>query len=152
MAQRNVRTVIARIGVVMGNNGGAMAKMILPYRFFVGGTVGTGRQWISWIHIEDLIGLIRMIIENEDISGPINLTAPHPVTMKELGQAIGTALNRPHWFPVPEWLMKLTFGEMSGFLLKGQKVIPEKALQHRYRFHFPRIEAALRDLKTPPSQ
>ncbi|PTM57981.1 TIGR01777 family oxidoreductase [Desmospora activa] len=147
----HIRTIIARIGVVMGNNGGALAKMILPYRFFVGGTVGTGRQWISWIHMEDLIGLIRLIIENEEINGPINLTAPHPVTMRELGQAIGTTLNRPHWFPVPEWLMKLVFGEMSGFLLKGQKVLPEKALQHQYPFRFSRIEAALSNLKTPPS-
>lgn len=141
-----VRSVITRIGVVMGKGGGALPKMMLPYRLFAGGTVGTGRQWVSWIHMDDLIGLIRLIVENEDITGPVNLTAPNPVRMEQLGNTIAAVLNRPHWIPVPEWMMKLVFGEMSSFLLEGQKVLPEKALEAGYVFKFQRIEEALHDL------
>lgn len=140
-----VRTVIARIGVVLGK-GGALSKMVLPYRFFVGGTLGAGEQWISWIHIRDFIGLIRFIIEKEAISGPVNFTAPRPVRMEELGRAIGSVLIRPHWLRVPEWLLKLVLGEMSSFLLEGQRVVPETALENGFAFTFQRIEDALRDV------
>lgn len=141
-----VRTVITRIGVVMGKGGGALPKMMLPYHLFAGGTIGTGKQWVSWIHLDDLIGLIRFIVENESITGPVNLTAPHPVRMEQLGKTIASVLSRPHWFPVPEWLIKLFFGEMSNILLEGQKVLPIKALEAGYVFNFQRIEEALHDL------
>lgn len=141
-----VRTVTARIGVVLGNEGGALPKMVLPYRIYMGGTIGTGKQWVPWIHIQDIVGLMRFVIENKVVTGAMNLTAPHPVRMAHLGKTIGNVLNRPHWFSIPERPIELLLGEMSGVLLKGQRVLPEKALEHNYKFHFEHIEDALANL------
>ena len=140
------RVVKLRIGIVLGMDGGALPKMILPYKFGVGGRIGTGKQWLSWIHIEDIIRLIRYCIENNEVNGPVNATAPHPVTNDEFGRTIGRVLRRPHLFPVPSLVFKVMFGELSDLLLKGQKVLPEKIIGHGFTYTYPTLEGALRDL------
>ncbi|SFJ76890.1 TIGR01777 family oxidoreductase [Thermoflavimicrobium dichotomicum] len=140
------RTVKLRIGVVLGNRGGAYPKMILPYKWGVGGRVGSGRQWLSWIHIEDMVRLIEFCINNENIEGPVNATAPNPVTNDQFGRTVAQILKRPHWFPVPAALMKLIFGELSVLLLEGQRVIPKKLLDHGFQFYYPTILDAVKDL------
>ncbi|WP_243388072.1 TIGR01777 family oxidoreductase [Bacillus kexueae] len=138
-----VRVVLARFGVVLHKTEGALPKMVLPYRFFAGGTVGSGTQWLSWIHIDDLVRLLSYIIENQDIRGPINVTAPHPVTMKEFGQTLASIIHRPHWVPAPSFALKLLLGEKSILVLEGQKAIPQKAIQHGFSFTYPTIKEAL---------
>lgn len=142
------RTVKLRVGLVIGRNGGAYPKMTLPYRLGAGGRVGNGRQWVSWIHIEDMVRLIDYCLRDECISGPVNATAPNPVTNDELGRAVARASKRPHWFPVPAWVMKLIFGELSVLLLEGQRVLPKKLLEHGYSFRYPQIEDAVQQLET----
>jgi uncharacterized protein len=141
-----IRTVIARIGIVLGKDGGALPRMAMPYHFFVGGKVASGKQWISWIHIDDLVELIQFIINHDHITGPVNLTAPNPVQMDELGQQIGKALHRPHWIPVPSLALKAIFGEMSEFLIEGQRVLPEKALNNGFNFTYKSVEDALQQI------
>jgi uncharacterized protein (TIGR01777 family) len=141
-----IRVVKLRTGVVLGLAGGALAKMVLPYRMFAGGPIGTGRQWLSWIHIHDLVRLILFAIETPTVSGPLNGTAPTPVTNDTFGRNVGHVLRRPHWLPVPAFAFKLLFGEMASLLLEGQRVLPEKALQAGFQFDFPTAEAALREL------
>jgi uncharacterized protein (TIGR01777 family) len=143
---RGTRLVKLRVGLVLGTDGGALPKMALPYKMGVGGRVGAGRQWMSWIHIEDMSRLIHHCIEREDISGPVNATAPNPVRNDQFGQALGRAMHRPHWMPVPSVALKLLFGEMSVLVLTGQKVLPWVAQEHGFTFQFPFIEDALRDL------
>lgn len=145
---QQVRIVKLRIGLALGMHGGALPKMAMPYRLGVGGRVGGGKQWLSWIHIHDMARLIRYCIEHQQITGPVNCTAPKPVINDEFGRALGKALKRPHYFPVPEWTMKLVFGEMSELLLKGQKVIPQKLLGHGFSFTYPELDEALQQLKT----
>lgn len=141
-----IRLVKARFGVVFGAEGGALQKMVMPYRMYAGGPIGKGNQWISWIHIEDALRLMIYCLENPRIEEVVNFTAPHPVTMDQLGRAIGAALNRPHWLPVPAFMFKAIFGEMSELLLKGQRVIPHKALEQGYSFLYPDIEKALKSI------
>lgn len=142
---RGVRLVKLRIGLVLGP-GGAFPLMMLPYRMFVGGRVGSGKQWHSWIHIEDMTGIIRFCMENRQIGGPVNCTAPEPVTNDTFGRRLSAALGRPHWFPVPEFLFRLALGEMSEVLLKGQRVLPAKITEAGYVFRYPTIDAAFRQL------
>ncbi|MBP1989293.1 TIGR01777 family oxidoreductase [Paenibacillus eucommiae] len=143
---KGTRIVKIRIGVVLGNDGGAFPKMALPYKLGIGGRVGSGKQWISWVHIEDMVRLIAYCIEHETINGPVNATAPSPVTNDQFGRAIARSLRRPHWFPVPSFMMKLVFGELSTLLLDGQKVIPRALLEHGFTFKFPGVDQALQDL------
>lgn len=138
-----VRTVLCRFGIILSKHGGALPRMSLPYLFFAGGTVGSGNQWNSWIHLEDVVKAILFIINCSHIQGPVNFTAPNPVSMKEFGQAIGKALNRPHWLQVPAYTLKLLLGEMSTLILEGQKVLPTKLLKNEYPFSFPTLEKAL---------
>jgi uncharacterized protein (TIGR01777 family) len=144
-----VRTVYTRFGVVLGNQG-ALPLMVLPYKWGVGGTIGSGRQWLSWIHVEDVAGIIHHAIQNKTLQGPLNVTAPHPVRMKEFGKTIASVLHRPHWLPVPGFALKMSLGEMSDMLLGGQKVIPEKAVETGYSFEFPELEPALRSILRSP--
>jgi uncharacterized protein (TIGR01777 family) len=141
-----VRTVIARIGLVLGSGGGVLSRMSLPYRLYIGGPVASGKQWISWIHINDLIALIHFIIDRDEIRGPINFTSPNPITMNDFGKAVGHALQRPHWFPVPSLILKAVFGEMSEILIEGQYVKPKKAIEYGYQFSYPDIDSALKDI------
>lgn len=137
------RVVKIRIGLVLGNDGGAFPKMALPYRLGIGGKVGSGAQWLSWIHIEDMCRLIDTCIQNSRIQGAVNGTAPTPVTNDQFGRTLARVLNRPHWFPVPSFMMKLIFGELSTLLLDGQRVIPQVMLDHGFTFRYPTLDAAL---------
>ncbi|MCH1627530.1 TIGR01777 family oxidoreductase [Fredinandcohnia quinoae] len=141
-----IRTVFARFGVILGKDDGALPRMVLPYRFFIGGTVGVGNQWLSWIHIIDVVKSIEFLIENQDISGPVNLTSPDPKQMKPFGKAIGKVLGRPHWLPVPGFALKLLLGEMSILVLEGQKVLPKKLQENHYPFTYVRLEDAIQNL------
>jgi uncharacterized protein (TIGR01777 family) len=137
-----VRTVFARFGVILGESG-ALPKMIFPYKIGIGGTVGSGRQWLSWVHVEDAVGMIRFAIEQPEVEGPLNVTAPEPKRMRAVGETIGEVMNRPHWLPVPGIAMRAALGEMSSLLLEGQRVLPEKAVQLGYSFRYPELKAAL---------
>lgn len=141
-----VRAVCMRFGVVLSKDGGALPPMVLPYKLFAGGTVGSGEQWLSWVHIEDVARAIVFAIENDNLRGPVNVTSPFPKRMKFVGQSIGTALRRPHWFPVPAFVMKLVLGKKSALVLKGQHVLPQKLLDNGFTFSFPSLELALQDL------
>jgi uncharacterized protein (TIGR01777 family) len=139
-----VRVVLVRIGAVIESDGGALTRILIPFKFFLGGPIGTGKQWFSWIHRDDAVGIIKYSLENESISGPVNLTAPEPVTNREFSSALGKALRRPSWFAVPGFVVKLTLGELGSVLLTGQRVLPEKALKAGYQFKYPEVNGALR--------
>ncbi|MQR96134.1 TIGR01777 family oxidoreductase [Fictibacillus phosphorivorans] len=141
-----IRTVFTRFGLILGKDGGVLPQLTLPYRFFAGGTVGSGDQWVSWVHLKDVAELITEAIENEQYSGPVNVTSPHPVTMKEFGLVIGDVMHRPHWLPAPSIAFKIMFGEMSMLILKGQQVLPEKAQNLGYNYSYPHLKGALHDL------
>ncbi|MGF2615076.1 TIGR01777 family protein [Rossellomorea vietnamensis] len=141
-----VRTVYTRFGIILGKDEGALPKMALPYKLFAGGTVGSGKQWMSWVHIEDIAKAIRFVIENKTIDGPVNITSPSPVTMKELGKTLGDVLNRPHWIPAPGFAIKAVLGEMSTLILEGQKVIPEVLKKNGYAFQYPELKGALQEI------
>lgn len=141
-----VRTVLARFGIVLGKDEGSLPLMTLPYKLYLGGTIGNGDQWVSWIHIDDLCRLLLFAIEHQSIAGPLNITAPLPVTMKTFGQMIGSVMDKPHWFKVKPFILRALLGEMSDLILKGQKVIPQKASEAGFPFKFPNLKQALNDL------
>src|SRR3989338_1629913 len=134
---------ILRIGIVLGKKGGALERMATPFRMFFGGPLGSGNQWMSWIGIHDLIGLINLTLQNENVKGIINATSPNPVTNKEFSTLLGKVLNRPSFIPVPAIALKIMLGEMANILLTGQRVYPEKALSYGYKFKYSNLEAAL---------
>jgi hypothetical protein len=140
-----VRVALIRTGIVLAADGGALAKMLPPFKAFAGGPVGSGRQWMSWIHRDDLVALYAFALENPDAAGPINGTAPNPVTMKEFATALGHALHRPAFFPAPAAAVKLLLGEMATVVLDGQRVVPKRAEALGFSFRFTDVEAALRD-------
>ncbi|WP_338448069.1 TIGR01777 family oxidoreductase [Niallia oryzisoli] len=142
----SVRTVIMRFGVVLGNEGGALPLMVLPYKLFAGGTVGSGKQWVSWVHVKDVVQAILFAMEHDRMSGPVNVTAPEPIRMEQFGQIIGTVLHRPHWLPVPSFIMRMVLGKKSALVLEGQHVIPEKLMNEGFEFMFPFLFHALEDL------
>ncbi|MEH7379238.1 TIGR01777 family oxidoreductase [Bacillus sp. JJ1533] len=141
-----VRTCLLRLGVVLGDEGGALTRMILPYKFFIGGTIGSGSQWLSWIHIEDVLKGIDFLLHHDEVSGPINFVAPNPVHIKEFGKTAGKVLNRPHWLPVPGFALQLLLGEMSILVLEGQKVLPKKLVEQGFTFTFNNVEKALKNI------
>lgn len=138
-----VRVIRLRLGVVLGPGGGALAKMVPPFRAWLGGPLGSGRPWMSWIHREDVIGLIEWAVKQPQLTGAINATAPNPVTMREFCRELGRALRRPSWLPVPSVALRLLLGEMAEMLLTGQRVIPRVAVDHEYPFRFPDLRQAL---------
>jgi len=142
-----IRVVKLRFGIALGRKGGALEKMLPPFRAFVGGKVGTGSQWMSWIHIADIVGLIRHAIEHP-VSGVMNATAPNPVRNREFARELGAALHRPAIFPVPALALRILLGEMASVLLAGQRVLPKAAESTGYRFEFPDLGGALRDLSS----
>lgn len=143
-----IRVVFMRFGVVLGENGGALPLMVLPYKLFAGGTVGSGNQWVSWVHIEDVARAITFAIGNKSLHGPVNVSSPFPKRMKYFGKTIGSVLHRPHWLPVPSFAMKIALGKKSALVLEGQHVLPEKLLNNGFKFHFPTLESALINLYT----
>jgi hypothetical protein len=142
----DVRTCRVRTGIVLGADGGALAKMLPPFRLGAGGPMGDGRQWMSWIHRDDLIGLIAWLLERDGAGGAYNGTAPTPVTNRDFAQALGRALHRPAVLPTPAFVLKAAFGEMAQLLLTGQRVLPAHALAEGFTFRFPTLEDALSDL------
>jgi uncharacterized protein len=138
-----LRVVRLRTGIVLGSGGGALAKMVEPFKFFVGGPLGSGQQWMSWIQLEDHVRLILELIENTHMSGAVNATAPNPVRNKEFCQTLAKVLHRPCWAPVPGFALKLVLGDMADMLLTGQKVIPAAPQKFGFRFRYPTLEEAL---------
>jgi uncharacterized protein (TIGR01777 family) len=145
-----VRRVIIRTGVVLSPEDGAFPKMVLPFKFFAGGPLGSGRQWLPWIHLADEVAAIRFLIEHETASGPFNLTAPNPLTNAEFGRVLGKVLKRPSLLPTPSLALRLAFGEMSTVLLDGQRALPQQLQQMGFVFRFPKSEAAVADLLSKP--
>lgn len=141
-----VRRVITRNGVVLSTKGGALPLILLPYKLFVGGPMGDGRQVYSWIHIEDEVSAIIYLIHNNNAKGVFNLTSPNPVTNYEFGKTIGKVMKRPHYFTLPAFAMRLAFGEVASMVLEGQRVVPQKLLAAGFTFKFPTLDAAIKDL------
>lgn len=142
-AAGGTRVVLPRIGIVLDRTGGALERMIPFFRFFLGGPLGSGRQWFPWIHLDDVVGAVLFSLRTPAIAGPVNLAAPEPVTMREFAAALGRALGRPSWAPVPPFALRLLLGEMAGMLLAGQRVIPQVLMRNGYAFRHPRLEEAL---------
>ena len=145
-AEHGVRVVRARIGIVLGRDGGALAEMTRPFRFFVGGPLGNGKQWFPWIHVSDLCRAILFSIENSNMSGPMNCAAPNPVRNADLAKAIGKALGRPSFMPAPAFMIRLILGEFGSVILEGQRAIPKALLDNGFKFEFTHIDQALKDL------
>jgi uncharacterized protein (TIGR01777 family) len=140
------RAVIRTGGVVMSTHGGALPFMLLPFKLFVGGPLGSGRQWFSWIHIADQVRAIRFLIESPQAEGAFNLCAPQPLRNADLSRVIGKVLRRPMWLPMPAFAMRLLLGEKSTLVLDGQRQLPKRLLELGFQFGFPDVESALRDL------
>lgn len=140
---KGVRVAAMRFGVVLGRDGGALEKMIPPIRFFVGGPIGNGRQWFPWIHIEDLISAIIFVLENKDVNGSLNFTAPESTRNIELVKTIAGILHRPAFMPAPSFMIRLILGEFGSSILASQRVIPDKLLKYGFKFKYPDIRGAL---------
>lgn len=141
------RLVLLRTGVVLDPQGGTFPLVILPFKLVLfGGPIGTGRQWVAWIHYADEVGLILWALDNPQVAGPLNATAPEPVTNRQLAQFIGQALHRPSFWPTPGFLPRLALGERADLVLHGPRVLPRKALDRGYRFQYPSLPAALAQL------
>lgn len=141
-----VRVVFARFGVILGKNDGALPMMVLPYKLYIGGTIGTGLQWVSWIHIADVVNAIIFVLNKPTIQGIMNVTAPNPICMKNFGQTIAAVMHRPHWFPVPSLLLKIALGQKSQLVLEGQHVLPEVLQTENFQFQYPTLFQALENL------
>ncbi|MEJ7698492.1 MAG: TIGR01777 family oxidoreductase [Pyrinomonadaceae bacterium] len=144
-AEEFARVVFLRIGVVLAKDGGALEKMLMPFKFGVGGTIGSGKQWMSWIALDDLIKLIHFALENETLRGAVNAVAPNPVTNEEFTKMLGKALHRPTVLPIPTFAIKLMFGEMGEtLLLQGARVLPKRLLDAGFEFQFSNLEEAMK--------
>jgi len=143
---KGIRVVLPRFGVVLGRDGGALSQMTLPFRFFVGGPIGDGRQWFSWIHMLDLCRAYSFLFSHPEIEGPVNFTAPTPVRNKALAKALGRVLGRPSFMPAPGFMIGLVLGEFGSVILKGQRVVPRVLESRGFSFSFPQIDGALEDL------
>ncbi|WP_068615437.1 TIGR01777 family oxidoreductase [Paenibacillus tuaregi] len=143
-----VRVVNLRTGVVLGRSGGAFPLMSLPFRLGFGGRVGTGQQWMSWIHLMDIVRLIDFCVMNPDLHGPVNAVSPFPVTNETFGRTLARVYHRPYWFPLPAFLLKLALGEQSTLLLDGQRVIPLKAEEAGFTFKYPHLQQALEEIRS----
>ena len=152
-AEQGIRVVNARFGVILDKEGGALAKMLPPFRLGLGGRIGSGKQWMSWIALDDVVGGLEFALANDSISGPVNFVAPAPVTNAEFTKALGKALSRPTIFPIPAFGVRLVFGEMAdALLLASQRVQPERLMAAGYQFQYSELDAALaRVLNKPES-
>ncbi|MEW6247284.1 MAG: TIGR01777 family oxidoreductase [Nitrospirota bacterium] len=147
--QAGARVVCLRFGMVLEKDGGALPKMLPPFRAFIGGPIGPGTQWVSWIHRQDLIGIMEWVLAAPAVSSPVNAVAPGAVTMREFCATLGRVLRRPSWLPVPERVLRLALGELGTVLTTGQRVLPEVAQQGGYRFRYPSLEPALQAILGP---
>jgi uncharacterized protein (TIGR01777 family) len=141
-----VRVALIRTGVVLDSRGGALAQMLTPFKWFVGGPVGSGLQWLSWIHYADLLGIYTLALDYDQVRGPLNATAPNPVTNREFSKALGRALHRPSFLRTPKFALRLMLGEVAGLVIQGQRVSSRKAVTLGYAFRFSDVDAALRDI------
>jgi uncharacterized protein (TIGR01777 family) len=145
--EKGIRVVNARFGIILDTEGGALKKMLPPFRMGVGGKIGSGKQWMSWIALDDVVGGIQFALANDSIRGPVNFVAPAPVTNAEFTKTLGRVLSRPTIFPIPAFGVRLLFGEMGeALLLAGQRVKPERLLQAGYKFQHAELATAMRDL------
>ena len=142
-----VRLVILRLGIVLGN-GGALGKMIPPFKLFAGGPIGSGRQWFSWIHVDDLVNLILQALTKPEIEGVYNATAPNPVRMADLSQTLGRVMNRPSWLPVPAFAIEALLGDGAIVVLEGQQVIPKRTVETGFEYKYPNLQSALTQILT----
>jgi uncharacterized protein (TIGR01777 family) len=141
-----IRTAALRQGIVLSNNGGALAKFLPPLKFFIGGALGNGKQWFPWIHIDDLIAIYLFILDNTEISGAINVASPQNVRMIQFAKSLGKILNRPSLFTVPEFALKLIVGEAASTIVSSQRVLPQKLIDKGFKFKFEKLEEALDNL------
>lgn len=145
----NIRHIVIRTGIVLGRGGGALSRLLIPFRLFAGGPLGNGQQWFSWIHIDDEINAICFLMETENLDGIFNLTSPNPIRMKYFCKSLGKVIKRPSWLPAPDFILKLALGEMAEeMLLSGQRVIPKRLLEAGYKFLYPDAESALLEILT----
>jgi len=144
--QFGTRVVKVRIGIVLGREGGALAQMLLPFRFGLGGRLASGQQWMSWIHLDDVVGLTMFAMRNEAVRGPLNATAPNPAKNSEFTAELSQVLHRPAILPVPAIAIRALFGEMADFILSSQRVLPKVAEGAGYRFRFTDLRSALRNI------
>ncbi|MFN3690111.1 MAG: TIGR01777 family oxidoreductase [Fimbriimonadales bacterium] len=150
--ERGVRLCLMRIGVVLGAGGGALERMLTPFKLGVGGPLGSGRQWLSWIHLDDVVGAAAFLLERAELSGAFNFTAPNPVTMHEFAKTLGRVLLRPALLRVPGFALRMMLGEAAEFLLQGSRVVPKRLQGAGYAFRYPTLEAALRNLLAEDSR
>ncbi|BAZ86130.1 thylakoid membrane protein ThyD [Dolichospermum compactum] len=143
----SVRLVILRFGIVLGN-GGALGKMITPFKLFAGGPIGSGRQWFSWIHLDDIVGLIIQALTKQTMEGVYNATAPQPVRMNDLSTTMGNVMNRPSWLPVPGFAIEAILGDGAKVVLEGQKVLPKRTLESGFEYQYPNLQSALTQILT----
>jgi uncharacterized protein (TIGR01777 family) len=137
------REVRLRIGVVLGDGGGSLERMLLPFKLFVGGPVGDGRQWFPWVHLADVVGATLWALDHDDLRGPVNVTAPEPVRFADFAEALGRRLHRPSWLPVPAFALRLALGQMAEVVVTGQRAVPAALLASGYAFKYPRVAEAL---------
>jgi uncharacterized protein (TIGR01777 family) len=145
-ADKGARVVILRFGIVLGNDGGALAKMLPAFKSFAGGPLGSGKQWFPWIHMDDLLSALAFVMENKEIEGPVNFCAPHPVRNRDFAKALGKILKRPSVMPAPALMIRMVMGEMAMALLASQRAVPDKLLSHGFNFQYPEIKDALKNL------
>lgn len=139
-----IRTVLLRTGIVLSKDGGALATMMTPFKLGIGGVIGSGEQWMSWISLDDVVRIINFVLENEDFRGAINVTAPNPVTNKEFTKTLGSVLYRPTFLPLPEFAVHMVFGEMGdALLLDSTRVVPKRLLDAGFEFKYPNLKDAL---------
>jgi uncharacterized protein (TIGR01777 family) len=146
-AEKGIRTVLTRFGIILDRKGGALGKMLTPFRMGIGGRIGSGKQWMSWVALEDVVSAIRFVIYDSFVNGPVNVVAPFPVTNAEFTKTLGRVLSRPTLFPIPAFSVRLAFGEMGdALLLSGQRVEPGVLLARGYQTSFARLEPSLRHI------
>ena len=145
-AAKGARVVTTRFGIVLGEKGGALSQMIPLFRRYIGGPIGSGKQWFSWIHITDLAEVFAFLLKHPEVSGPVNVCSPHPVRNRDLAKALGSALHKPSFIPAPGFMVKLVLGEFGSVILKGQRVIPKKLVDNGFVFQYADIHQALRSL------
>jgi uncharacterized protein (TIGR01777 family) len=148
--EKGVRVIITRFGLVLGKTGGVLGQMIPLFKKFIGGPLGSGKQWFSWIHMEDLLSTFLFVFNNKNISGPVNFCAPNPVRNRDLAKALGEVLKRPSFVPTPAFVLRLVLGEFGSVVLEGQRVLPSRLLRYGFVFKYPEIREALREVIGKP--